>query len=133
VLRDNHGYRSLADMAQILGTTGHERDVFEEWRAKRWGEIEHSLERMCQHKELADFTNAYALSLVESIQNLLNANLREAAAEAAIDYMEELSTQVALRAERLGMSPETPVLQDPQSDDLVHGAGAADNSLAQAA
>lgn len=117
MLVNNNGFQKLMSMIDHVRSTGQDMAVFEHWHQRRWSKVEAELEQFSETPRVDDFINTYAASLADSIFNLLVAGALPEAAEAPVDFVEELLSQSECFAESVRITP----ISEPSVDPVLPG------------
>jgi hypothetical protein len=113
MLVNNSGFQKLMGIIDHVRSTGQDMAVFEHWRQRRWSEVMDNLERLNKQPQVGDFIDTYAASLADSIFNLLVAGALSEAAEAPVDFVENLLSQSEDFAESVRVAPTPAPIADP--------------------
>lgn len=100
MLAENTGYLKFKAVVAHIVTAGEGTEVLLKWHARRWAQIEASLERACGRSDLVDtFLREYADASVQDLWQLLLDDADCVKEGATINAAETLLMQVQLYAD----------------------------------
>ncbi len=114
MLSENAGFDRLMHMCDLLKSSGQDMTLLNLWYDRRWEELNGRLNEWAEDPKVAAFISAYASSLADSMAELMTDGSIAEAAEALVDFLEELFSQTGSYSTSTKAEGPVPPRREPE-------------------